>query len=65
MPKMKTHSGAVKRFKPSANRIKKRSANRGHILTKKTSKRKRQLRSPASVASQDVRNVRNLLLLGV
>ncbi|PSQ64960.1 MAG: 50S ribosomal protein L35 [Bacteroidetes bacterium QH_7_62_13] len=45
MPKMKSHSGAKKRFKETANgKVKRKKANRGHLLTKKTSKRKRQLR---------------------
>jgi large subunit ribosomal protein L35 len=42
---MKSHSGAKKRFKETANgKVKRKKANRGHLLTKKTSKRKRQLR---------------------
>ena len=45
MPKMKSHSGAKKRFKKTGNgKVKRKKANRGHLLTKKTSKRKRQLR---------------------
>lgn len=45
MPKMKSHSGAKKRFKETGNgKIKRKKANKGHLLTKKTSKRKRQLR---------------------
>ncbi len=39
--KLKTHSGAAKRFKKTANSIKSRGANRNHILTKQTTKRKR------------------------
>jgi ribosomal protein L35 len=42
---MKSHSGAKKRFKKTGNgKVKRKKANRGHLLTKKTSKRKRQLR---------------------
>jgi len=45
MPKMKSHSGAQKRFKKTANgKVKRKKANKGHLLTKKSPKRKRQLR---------------------
>ena len=40
--KIKTHSGAAKRFKKSGSSIKSRGANRNHILTKQSTKRKRQ-----------------------
>ena len=39
--KLKTHSGASKRFKRTGSSIKSRSANRNHILTKQSTKRKR------------------------
>jgi len=39
--KIKKHSGAAKRFKKTGNSIKSRSANRNHILTKQSTKRKR------------------------
>ena len=39
--KIKTHSGASKRFKKTGSSVKSRSANRNHILTKQTTKRKR------------------------
>tara|TARA_X000000950_G_scaffold286534_1_gene395718 strand:- start:8184 stop:8375 length:192 start_codon:yes stop_codon:yes gene_type:complete len=39
--KLKTHSGASKRFKRTGNSIKSRGANRNHILTKQSTKRKR------------------------
>ena len=39
--KLKTHSGAAKRFKKTASSIKSKSANRNHILTKQSTKRKR------------------------
>ena len=46
MPKLKTHSGAAKRFKKTASgSYKYRQANRNHILTKKSTKRMRHLRS--------------------
>ena len=45
MPKIKTHSGAKKRFKlTKKGKVKYFSANKSHILTKKTRKRKRKLR---------------------
>ena len=45
MPKLKSHSGAKKRFKfTKSGKIKKASANKSHILNKKTTKRKRALR---------------------
>jgi large subunit ribosomal protein L35 len=47
MPKMKTHRGAAKRFKVTkTGKIKRAKAFKSHILTKKTSKRKRHLRKP-------------------
>lgn len=47
MPKMKTHRGAAKRFKRTASgKLRHAKRNRRHILTKKTTKRKRQLRKP-------------------
>ena len=39
--KLKTHSGASKRFKRTGTSVKSRSANRNHILTKQSTKRKR------------------------
>ena len=44
MPKAKVHSGAAKRFKKTASGYKRKSAHKSHILTKMTTKRKRQLR---------------------
>ena len=38
--KLKTHSGAAKRFKKTGSSVKSRSANRNHILTKQSTKRK-------------------------
>ena len=62
MPKMKTKSGAKKRFKVSASgRIKRGSAFLRHILTKKSTKRKRQLRGGTSVHHSDTRSVRSML----
>ena len=54
MPKMKTKSGAKKRFKVSASgRIKRAQAFKRHILTKKITKSKRQLRGMASIHESD------------
>ena len=39
--KLKTHSGAAKRFKKTGSSVKSRSANRNHILSKQSTKRKR------------------------
>ena len=47
MPKIKTHSGAKKRFKLTATgKVKRAHAFKSHILNKKTTKRKRNLRKP-------------------
>ncbi|MBS1679411.1 MAG: 50S ribosomal protein L35 [Actinobacteria bacterium] len=62
MPKMKTHSGAKKRFKKSATgKIRGRHAYSSHILEKKSPKRKRNMARPAEIAKVDVPNVRQLL----
>ncbi len=62
MPKMKTKSGAKKRFKVLASGLIKRSqAFKRHILTKKTTKNKRQLRGMVAVHSTDVRSVKRMM----
>jgi len=62
MPKLKTNRGAAKRFKfTGSGRIKRTQANRRHILTKKTTKRKRHLRGTTSVAAGDQKAIRTLL----
>ena len=53
MPKIKTHSGAAKRFKRSAGGFKRNKSFRRHILTKKPTKRKRQLRGTSMVDQAD------------
>ena len=51
MPKMKSHRGAAKRVKRTASgKLMHQKRNRRHILTKKTTKRKRHLRKPGVVA---------------
>ena len=63
MPKMKTHSGAKKRFKVSAGgKLTARHGMTSHILEKKSPKRKRRLEKPLPVAKADQRRVKGLLL---
>jgi len=61
--KMKTHRGAAKRFKTTGSgKVKRNKAYKSHILTKKTSKRKRNLRRPAIVSTNgEAKNLRRLL----
>ncbi|MBA2351741.1 MAG: 50S ribosomal protein L35 [Burkholderiales bacterium] len=62
MPKMKTKSGAAKRFKTRAGgSIKRSQAFLRHILTKKTTKRKRHLRGTTEVDATNKRQVRAML----
>ncbi len=52
MPKMKRHKGATKRFTiTGSGKVRRLKANKSHILTKKTSKRKRNLRRATTVAT--------------
>ncbi|AJE03389.1 50S ribosomal protein L35 [Geobacter pickeringii] len=62
MPKIKTNRGAAKRFKKTGTgKIKRSHAFTSHILTSKTRKRKRQLRSGALVAAVDQKNIAKLI----
>jgi large subunit ribosomal protein L35 len=62
MPKMKTKRSASKRFLvASSGRIKRGRANLRHILTKKSTKRKRHLRGTTSVAASDVKSVKAMM----
>ena len=62
MPKMKTHKGAAKRFKKTASgRVKRGHAMHSHILTKKSQKRKRNLRGTTMLAKADEKRVKRLL----
>ncbi len=62
MPKMKTHSGAKKRFKKtSTGKLRGRRAYSSHILEKKSPKRKRQMARPVEIAPADQPRVRKLL----
>ncbi|MGB9662890.1 MAG: 50S ribosomal protein L35 [Moorellaceae bacterium] len=65
MPKMKTHRGAAKRFRLTAKgKIKRSKAFKSHLLTGKTSKRKRSLRRPALVSAADRKRIARLLPYG-
>lgn len=62
MPKIKTNRATAKRFRFTASgRVKRSQANKRHILTKKSSDRKRDLRGTTMVADVDVANIRRLL----
>ncbi len=62
MPKMKTRRGAAKRFKKTGTgKVVRAKSNKQHILTKKTSKRKRRLRKDAVVASVDAKRVKQMV----
>ena len=65
MPKMKTHRGAAKRFKLTGKgRVKRRHAFKSHILTKKTTKRKRHLRHSDMTSKAEERRVLRMLGVG-
>lgn len=62
MPKMKTHRGAAKRFKKTGTgKLKRSKAFTSHILTKKSAKRKRNLRKAGIVFKGDQRRIAQLL----
>ncbi len=62
MPKMKSNSGAKKRFKVTATgKIKRKKAFTSHILTKKSQKRKRNLRKKTLVDQTDVPRIKQLI----
>ena len=62
MPKIKTNRGARKRFRVTASgKIKRSKAYASHILTKKSSKRKRKLRKSTSISGVDSRRARRML----
>lgn len=63
MPKAKTKSGAKKRFQiTGSGKIKRKSAFKRHILTKKSTKRKRALTKDALVSSSDIKSIKAQLL---
>jgi large subunit ribosomal protein L35 len=62
MPKMKTDRGAAKRFKVTGTgKLRRRQANRSHLLEKKSSVRTRRLGREVDVSPADRREVRRLL----
>ena len=62
MPKLKTNRGAAKRFKKTGTgKYKRSSSHMNHILTKKSSKRKRHLRSSSLISDSDVKKIKKLL----
>ena len=64
MPKMKTHSGAKKRLRAlPSGKVKRSKVNKRHILSKKTSKRKRHLGEKTYVNEANERAVKQLLVL--
>ncbi len=62
MPKVKSHSGAKKRFsKTGSGKIKRAHAYKSHILTKKSRERKRRLRQSSIVTLNNARQIRTLI----
>lgn len=62
MPKLKTHRGAAKRFKLTANgKIKRRKGYKSHLLTGKSAKRTRRLRAAVLVSETQHANIKRLL----
>lgn len=62
MPKQKTHRGAAKRFKISAKgKVMRHHSETSHILTKKTTKRKRKLRKATEVSPAFAKTIKKLL----
>ena len=62
MPKLKTHSGAKKRFKLTKNgKVKRAHAFKSHILNKKTTKRKRNLRKTVTADVTNVAKVKKMI----
>ena len=62
MPKMKTHSGAKKRFRKTATgKLRGRRAYSTHILEKKSPKRKRRMARPVEISPNDTKKINRLL----
>lgn len=62
MPKMKSNKGASKSFRKTASgKIKRKKAYTSHILTSKTTKRKRNLRHATLVSSSEVKRVKTMI----
>lgn len=65
MPKMKTHRCAAKRVKKTGTgKLKRMRSNKSHILTKKTTKRKRRLRKADMVSQADAKKLHKILPYG-
>ena len=63
--KQKTHKGVAKRFRlTKTGKVKKRTAGRSHVLSKKTRKRKRQMRKSSYLSGAQAKLVRRLLPYG-
>ncbi len=60
MPKIKVHKGAAKRFKKTGSGLKRKQANKRHILTKMSTKSKRQLRGTTQIAAGDEKLVKRM-----
>ena len=62
MPKMKTHTGAGKRFRlTGTGKVMRRRANRGHLFEKKSSRLTRRLYQEVVVAKSDTKEIKKLL----
>ena len=61
MSKIKIHSGASKRFKKTGSGLKRKSSGKSHILTKRTTKNKRQLRGTVPLSKADQNKVARML----
>jgi large subunit ribosomal protein L35 len=62
MPKIRTHRGAAKRFKlTSTGKVKRNKAYASHILTKKSRKRKRNLRKSGLLNERDMKGIKRLI----
>jgi large subunit ribosomal protein L35 len=62
MPKQKTHKGAAKRFSlTGTGKVKRKKAFHSHILTKKTTKRKRKLRKSTILDARDTKGIKRLI----
>ncbi len=62
MPKIKTHRGAAKRFSVTkSGKVKRGKAYKSHILNKKSTKRKRNLRKGTYIAAQEEKNIKQLI----
>jgi len=63
MPKMKTRRGAAKRFKlTGSGKVKRNKAYASHIMTKKSTKRKRKLRKSTILVAAEVKRVKRMII---